>query len=243
MLHWAYAVTTIPQRFGSYLPAALASLREAGFSRPMLCIDGEGEKQPDWMTQFRQSWRNQALGVAGNWILSLYQLYVEDPSAERYAVFQDDILACRGLREYIERRPCPDGGYMNLLTFLDNDDSTAPRPLGWRQAPWINRGKEQSGRGAQALVFSREAVVGLLSSESLVKRFQDPVWGHRKIDAGVVATLNKIGFIEYIHNPSLVQHTGGVSSIKNPRYPPAKSFPGEEWDARSLLDTVSKSMP
>jgi hypothetical protein len=39
-----------------------------------------------------------------------------------------------------------------------------------------------------------------------------------------------------VHHPSLVQHTGDVSAMGNRPHQKASSFPGEEYDALTLLE-------
>ena len=93
----------------------------------------------------------------------------------------------------------------------------------------------QRGYGAVGLVFSREAVCVLLQSEKLVNRPQDPVKGWRLIDMCIASAMNSAGYNEFVHNPSLLQHTGRHSSMGNSKHPLANSFRGEDFDALSLL--------
>ena len=69
----------------------------------------------------------------------------------------------------------------------------------------------------------------------LVNRPQDVNRGHKAIDGGIVDALSPLGFVEYVHNPSLVQHTGLVSSMSNKRHPTAETFPGENFDFMDLV--------
>jgi len=89
--------------------------------------------------------------------------------------------------------------------------------------------------GAVALVFSREAVMALLKHPNMVDRICDPQRGWRAVDGGVVEAMRQIGWREYVHNPSLVLHTGARSSMGNRRFPDAPSFRGEGFDAMELL--------
>jgi hypothetical protein len=43
------------------------------------------------------------------------------------------------------------------------------------------------------------------------------------------------GWSEYVHMPSLLQHTGEESTLENGRHVPAGTFPGEDFDARVYL--------
>jgi hypothetical protein len=268
-LKWSYGVTTVPSRREGVLPETLRSLREAGFDKPRLFIDGcdnpvllyEGTGLPYTCRGGGHS------GVTSNWLVSLLELYTRDPWMDRYAVFQDDLVCVRGLKRYLEEYPYPDGtsldphtgevlekGYLNLYTFAQNEDLVAGKQYGWTQASIFNPKdvrRLQMGRGAVGLVFDRATVVDLLGCRELVERFQDKDRGHKAIDGGVVHVLNKAGYREYVHNPSLVQHTGKISAMDKkgngrlrvirpyhwPDDKKAQTFPGETFDVTTLLKT------
>lgn len=170
----------------------------------------------------------------GNWILSLYELYIRDPNAHRYAIFQDDVVTSRNLLKYLESDYCPypndPPGYLNLITYPSNHTTVGKQSddkPGWYLST-------QNGRGAQGLVFSREAVLHLLSSYHVASRPMDTHRGHKSIDGGVVTALGKVGFKEYVHYPSLLLHVGELSIIGNKRQPDASSFRGEDFDLMCL---------
>ena len=235
VLTWAYGVTTVPSRRETLFPRTLKSLEDAGFDSPRVFLDGathadgaryEGEFGLPVTTRTGSNVR-----TAGNWVLSLYELYIRDPHVDRYALFQDDLVTCRGLRLYLDHAPYPADGYLNLYTFPQNQ-SLRPKDPDWRGGFYP---ANQLGKGAVALVFDRDCVVKLLSSEHLAVRPQDKDRGHKSIDGGIVTALKKAGKKEYVHDPSLVQHTGMQSSMGNRQQPLAPSFPGETWDATFLL--------
>lgn len=228
-IRWAYGVTTVPERRGELLPRTLASLARAGFDRPHLFIDGAADLL-EWRRQFglEVSVRHPRILTFGNWILGLWELYIRHPHADRYAMFQDDLVACRGLREYLECCEMPSNGYWNLYTFPENQ-AMAPATNGWYPS-------NQRGLGAVGLVFARDAVLKLLGSQShILDRPQHPKFSWKKLDGAIVCALGKQGIREYVHNPSLLQHTGTASTMENRQHPDAPSFRGEEWDAMELV--------
>lgn len=225
---WNYGVTTVPARRDSLLPRTLASLAAAGFDKPRLFVDGDDNIQ-SWKQQFglEVTCRSPTIRTAGNWILALHELTLREPNADRFAVFQDDMIACHNLKLYLEKSRYPDKSYLNLLTELENE-LMARNNKGWFES-------NQLGRGAVALVFSREAAAVLLSNQSFIERAQDKKRGHKAIDGGILYAMQQKGWKEYCHSPSLVQHTGVQSTMNNRPFPPSKIFPGEEFDAMSLL--------
>lgn len=228
-MKWAYGVTTVKSRLeNGLLERTLNSLAAAGFDKPRLFIDGDNSGFERFGLEMTH--RAQQIRTFGNWYLGLQELTIRDPSAERYAMFQDDFITYRGLKDYLSRIEYPKDGYMNLYTFPHNQARSGDR-LGFYES-------DQMGKGAVALVFSNEAARLLLRQQHMVDRPMDPLRGHKAIDGGIVDAFRKIGWKEYVHNPSLVQHTGAVSSMGNSQHALAISFKGEEWDVREMLKVI-----
>lgn len=234
-VRWAYGVTTVPERFDELLPRTLASLAAAGFEEPRLFVDGCTESSlPAELSKHEATCRWPRVRTAQNWWLSALELYCRDSHADRYALFQDDFVTCRNLRQYLDTCPFPGNGYWNLYTFPSNEN-LAPKGGGWFQAAPLNTGSEfQTGRGAVALVFSRKGLQALFGQEHWITRVVDKEKGWRKVDGGIVTAMNKAGWREYVHSPSLTQHTGLESSMGNKPHPLSTSFPGEQFDAMEL---------
>jgi hypothetical protein len=79
----------------------------------------------------------------------------------------------------------------------------------------------------------------LLCQPHMIGRPRNDHRGWRAVDGGIVYAFRKEAWREYVHNPSLVQHTGDVSSMGNPSHAKATSFLGSDFDAMSLLDPSS----
>lgn len=245
---WSYGITTVPSRRSDLLPTTLQSLREGGFSEPRLFVDGcslaEGEAYARDLG-LEVSPRAPALRAFSNWYLALMELYVRSPHADRYAIFQDDLVTYRNLRSYLDRCPFPEKGYWNLYTFRDNEHIIEGQAEGsWHEATLLRSGPRdsegkfyyQTGRGAVGLVFNREGVITLLSSRHMLLRPQDSKRGYKLIDGGVVTAMNKEGWREYVHCPTLLGHRGALSAVKPGKYSlPEKTFRGESHDALSFL--------
>ncbi len=231
MFRWSYGVTTVPSRVDDLLPRTLASLKEAGFDAPRLFVDGAKDATAYEKFGLEVTTRYPNVRTFGNWVLSLWELYLRDPDANLYAVFQDDFITYKNLRTYLEKLDYPgrgdDKGYWNLYTFPRNQKKCKAEP-GWYVS-------DQLGKGAVALVFDRRAVQALLASSDMVGRPTNASRGWRAVDGGIVTALRKEGYTEYIHNPSLVQHVGDRSSMGNRKHQQATSFKGEDFDCLSLL--------
>jgi hypothetical protein len=240
-MKWAYGVTTVPSRLDTTLPKTLESLRQAGFNSPRLFVDGIESPEPYHKFGLPITTRYPAIRTASHWVLSLYELYLRECDensqrggglADRYAIFQDDFITYKNLRQYLERCTYPEKSYWNLYTFPCNQMNA---PNGGKTAGWYQ--SNQMGKGALALVFDREAVTTLLQQQYLVVRPQCTKNGFKSIDGGIVTSLRNAGYTEYVHNPTLVQHIGIESTIGNinDENNTATSFAGETFDALSLL--------
>lgn len=227
-LTWSYGVTTVPSRVNDLLPRTLNSLAAAGFDNPHLFVDDATDAVPYERFNLACTFHWANLKTYGNWITSLWELYIADPHADRYAIFQDDLIAYRNLREYLDASPYPGSGYLNLYTYPNNHNLVKNKPTGWHLS-------NQLGKGAVALVFNNQAVTDLLSDGYLLRRIQNSERGHRFVDGAIVEAFRKMGQKEFVHHPSLVQHTGVKSSMGNNAHSESPSWAGEVFDARELM--------
>lgn len=248
-MKWATALTTIPKRRQDLLPQALRSLQDAGFTIDRLFVDGDNTPQ-SWEKEFGTpaTCRYPRILTYGSWVLALAETFIRNPTADLFAIFQDDLLMARNVRQYLETFTYPTKGYWNLYTVRDNQLRAPKSKHGGTVDGWYP--SNQRGLGAVALVFSRQGVIDLLTHIKMVERPLDSKWGWRKVDGGIVNSLRTAGYTEYVHSPSLVQHVGKVSCMDKRRNADSKaenfpvynwsvgatSFRGTDWDAMSLLE-------
>lgn len=220
-MKWAVGITTVPERADELFPRTVQSLHKAGFTEHHVFTDGAKQ-------HLTGTARTPRIGTYGNWLLGALELFIRSPAADRYAMFQDDLVAYPNLREYLESCKYPEKGYWNLYTFPENAALCRRGYTGWYES-------NQMGLGAVALVFDRTALVDLLATRHMVERPMDAARGAKSVDGAVVTALKKEGYKEYVHNPSLVNHTGHVSVMFHKPYKPCVSFKGEGFDARRLI--------
>lgn len=215
-MKWAYGVTTVASRIGTLLPSTLHSLKRAGFDKPRLFVDGV--RATDWCG-LEVTCRYPSVQVYKNWILSMWELWAREPHADRYAMFQDDIVCVANLKAHLERTTTQRDAYWNLYTFPENEGVT-----GWHLS-------NQRGRGALGLVFTRDVLRQLLASRHMVDKPMDSNRGWRTVDGAVVSALAAYKVREYVHSPSLLEHLGDYSTVRvgEPIHNSWKttSFPGE----------------
>lgn len=229
-MKWAYGITAVPERFKTTLPQTVESLRDAGFNEPTIFVDGPAP--PLFVPGKQVVNRTTRIKAYGNWLLGLWELYIRNPKADRFIMFQDDVVTYQNLREYLEELPYP-MGYCNLFTFPHNIQPYS----GWYPSC-------QMGKGACALMFDNHMLRMLLSCPRLVSHLHTPPnnnrphinKGEQGIDAAVIESIKALGWREYVHNPSLVQHIGDVSTMDHGQFPDANTFRGTRYDAMELLD-------
>ncbi len=232
-VEWAVGVTTVPDRVCILLPRTLESLRRGGFTSPRLFIDGAQNDDQHRHFDLPMTLRWPKIRAWGNWWLGINELYIRQPHADRYAMFQDDILCMRNLKQYLEKTPYPESGYCNLAVYPQNHEAGRK---GWYRAPSGPK-TNWRGLGAQGLVFDRNALLTLIGKEheGFTHKPGDPVSGHEKIDGAVVAKLESLGIYEHVHGPSLITHIGDTSCMGHGRQPDIAGFLGEECDALALI--------
>lgn len=224
-MKWAYGVTTVPSRKGELLPRTLASLKKGGFPEPRLFVDGLKDPSDYDCFGLEVTARFPGIQMGGNWILCLWELLLRDASADFYAIFEDDFVTYKNLRQYLENCKYPEKGYWNLNTLPKNERKAAERE-GWFSS-------DQLGKSAVALVFDKLSVTKLLGTEYLTEVLSTKK-SCESIDGVIVIALKKSQWTEYVHMPSLVQHTGQKSTLGH-KVPDCRTFKGEDFDATELL--------
>lgn len=198
------------------------------FCLPVTCREPDGDRKP--------------LGNFGNWWASMVELYCRNSTADRYVLFEDDIVCCQNLRQFLEQTSLP-AGYWNLYTCPQNERLAEKRGnRGWFEALQVMNDFAwpiSRGLGALGLMFDRDSVCSLISSQKMSKHAQGKR-GNRRVDGAISTSLGELKIHEFCHYPSLLQHKGVFTSILgNPQQPPSRSFPGEEFDALSLLENCA----
>lgn len=185
-----------------------------------------------------------------NWMLAINELYYRNPDADRWVIFQDDVLVCQNLRQYLESIPFPGNGYLNLSTIREQENIVSgPKGIveatsqdSRKSAVLPNGTARQRGRGAMGLVFNLDSLLAILRHPHMTQRVlpakRDPNRYYRFIDGAVIEVINGSGMREYVHNPGLLQHNGPNSSITGRVWGNsalARSWPGEDFDCLTLL--------
>ncbi|NUQ66150.1 MAG: hypothetical protein HUU20_27115 [Pirellulales bacterium] len=184
---WAIAVTTAPRPTAT-LACTLDSLRLAGWREFRVFADTAG------------------VGAWRNWINALSTLVREEPDADAFAVVQDDVVVCRGLRRYLEQ---------TLWPAVDNVALCSPfTPAAYqeRRRGWNVRWPPPN----QFLVAAQFWILPPKSARAIVRDLGD-VQARKGIDGRVGLWAEQTGRSVWYHAPSLAQHIADANSaIGNP---------------------------
>lgn len=230
-MKWAYGVQAVADRVYTLLPKTLLSLDNAGFPSPRIFMDGEafGGDSCIGGKSYEVTRRYPKIRTFGNWILGIAELLIREPTADLYAMFQDDCIAYRNLREYLESCTYPQDGYWNLFTFpYEHNRLKVDKSIGWHRST-------QRGLGAVGLVFNRDIIFHLLGHQNTWRKVENLKVGHKNLDGRIVQTMTEQRKFEYVHYPSLIEHTGMESTIGNVPNRHAEGFKGEEFNAKELI--------
>lgn len=199
-LRWAVGLLTAP-RPESTIGTTLRGLLDAGFEDIQIFAE-PGSSVPREFAHLPRTVHGRKLGNVANFFTSLASLFLGQPEADAYALFQDDIEPARGLRAWCEDQFWPDGaGLVSLYTCLAHQD-TEP---GWR----VRKLGAYRTFGSQALVFRRDVLKEFLSDGRLLEIHErGRVHGDDMI-LGEWAERRGIGMA--YHTPSLVAHIQGGS--------------------------------
>lgn len=203
---WKVGITVAKRKI-SYVDATYQSLLDAGwnegdiwlFCEPSVDLD---RVYPNIVTH------DVTLGEYRNWAFALKALSAFD--ADAYFTVQDDVVFCRGLREYLDRVLWPQLNCGFISPFCPSIYANGNK---WH---WIRKHVGKNFLMAQTLIFPRDSVIQIVNS-TVFKNYNHE-W---HVDNFVGMWAMNYQRPPYFHNPSLAQHIGEHSAV---------------WDGTETLD-------
>ncbi len=208
---WAVAVTTAPRKQAT-LDRCMTSLTTAGWKTPRIVIDGDVTLSDAW-SHLPTTRRIPQIGAWPSYYLTLVELMMRQPTADAYMIVQDDVVFFEhpSLKNYLESVLWPDRREGIISLFCSR--AYAQQSFGW------HRIDQPLVWGGQALIFSKETAIHLVSDLQIVRhRFSEGDLGLTNIDGLIGKWAFETETPVYVSSPSLSQHIGHVSSLwKSPK--------------------------
>jgi len=223
---WATGITTSP-RNPSTFGRTMRSLERAGFY-PHIFKD-YGMSIDTVFLKNGVTERPRPFGAWKNWLSGLNELRASMPSASFYAMFQDDVVFCQNIKQYLNQSLWPSDKAAVASIFT-------PYQYSGRERGWKSISLGESLWMAQAYIFNPKYIDEFLTDTDILK------WdGDKNIDTNVGKWIEKKELEIYYHVPSLCQHFI-INSTLWPNMPAiglraAGDFVGEVYDATSLCST------
>lgn len=242
---WAVGVTTAPRPVAT-VSRTVESLKQSGF-HPIVFAEPRSDVNLDCLVIERQ----HRLGCWRNYVQTIKDLLQLRPQAEAIAIFQDDIVVCRDLRDFLEHDLWP-SAQTGVVSLYSAEEYEAGESVG------IDR-RGKMILGLCAAIYPRHIAEKLVSDEyskdwrgchAQQGYVDDPV-KKKAADTWVAESLKKMNKKVYHYRPSLAQHVAETSAIghggnaqirqrSGKLYRKSKYFVGEDV---SVFDVWKDAMP
>lgn len=199
---WAVGIITAP-RVEHTLYRTVQSLKAAGWDKGH--VFSEPNNYLTTIPEYHIVQRVSKLGIFGNWMLGLYELFIRNIDADAYLMIQDDIIVSPGTKKYLEEslwfNEDPHITCLFCPNAIDNDEN-----FGWRTS------NSFSG-GPTAIVMSHETVQTIIT-DILPLRFYAIQKSKKSSfdDLGIFHLMSRKGYKVYYPKPSLCDHIGHIST-------------------------------
>lgn len=224
VVHWAVGITIAPRKLPTYTET-IDSVIRTGWTEPHLFC----EPNVILMDRHRNlpiTERKDTMGCWKNWYQTAKDLVDFYPEADAYAIFQDDVIFCLGVRSFLEKClwPVENPGVISVFT---------PSHYKQDRIGWHKTDKGHTLWMAQTFIFTPKSIRNMINHPVCVN------WkGDRNVDNVIGNWARQTRLFPYYHTPSLAQHIGTVSTIwtNNPKRNQARGrkaasdFVGETYD-------------
>ncbi len=233
-------VRIAPRKISTY-DLTLDSLAETGWCSGYLFVEPGITIEKKYKKQFKVVKRRKRLNCFKNLYEGLKQMRKEKPKATYYGMVQDDVLFCKGVREYYESSLMSSSVLMNagVVSMFTHRRYAKPNHFGWHL---VDKGRYLEM--AQTFFFSPEAVDSVL--EFFPHAEESNMFKYDFTDDNRIGWwARENGFSIYYHTPSLAQHIGHASACweKQPLAVWKRSswdFVGEEFDLANLMHQIDR---
>jgi hypothetical protein len=172
--------------------------------------------------------------------IRLFRSHLDETQDGDALIFEDDVIVCRGLCDYLNKMCVPEE--IAKIGILSPYCPTAYSNYG-DDSRWHREDARYTIAGTQAFLYTRammELLVAELEPHKSATVDGLANYGSDGVDVQIGRVAQKHDLHIWYHKPSLVQHVGicnssvGYQTDLGTIYS-AETFPGEDFDARSLL--------
>jgi len=198
---WAVGITVAPRKVANYT-YTIDSFLAAGWDSIHLFFE-PNVKLADHHKHLPLTQRKKKLGAWKNWLTSLNDLIEIYPDADCYGLIQDDVIFCKGTKDFLTHTLWPekDAGVCSVFT---------PQHYTREKPGWYKTNKKGCLWMAQTYFFPPD------SARDCAKHPICTGWKKdRQIDNIVGRWANNVGQYPYYFSPSLAQHIGDTSTLWN----------------------------
>lgn len=226
---WAVGMTTAP-RAEPTLERCLQSVIQSGWDEIHVFAE-PGSVVPE-LPGVSVTRRGARMGVIGNWFLGLSELVQNEPEADAFFMFQDDVLLPRNARLFLEQKLWP-ADRIGLVSIYCPEAYVNGKP-GFQRVEIQRR-----LLGALTVILPRAAAHWLVTQGiAEVSRTQRLASDDRGLDVLLGRLLKQQELDAFYFNPSLAMHIGTCSTLwpgvaETPKRQ-AKNFVGESCDLLAL---------
>jgi len=197
---WAVGVVTAPRKI-STITKTIKALEKAGWENGIIFAE------PNSYIYQNNNWeyvhRSKRLGIFGNWMLGLYELFIRNIDADAFFMIQDDILVPPNTRNYLERSLwfTETPHLVSLFGMFDNDPEYQ-----WREV------YKYEG-GPNSIIMSHETVQEILSSLIPLQYYGIQSKKNTSFDdLGIFSLMSKNNWPTFYPKPSISDHIGHYST-------------------------------
>ena len=244
---WTVGVVTTPRQSEYYLNDTLESIKNSGWD----CINLFAEPDSKIPSNFDDNLvkRSKKYGNWTNWVCGLFELFMNNPNSDYFIMFEDDIVLCHNIKPYLEY--C----LPELVPFASISLYT-PSYYCVPKRCFHNECRGWNTYCTQTVVMSKKSVNKFLTNYNVIAHrtgetacpktadITSKTWPEYKNTCkdGIIGRWAKEENLPiYYHSPSLVEHIGEDSSLKDQpakifsQHHTSKDFVGEDFNASNWI--------
>jgi len=226
-MKWVVGIQTCPREEDVYINHTIAGIHRAGWDQITIFAEPNSPVPVGYPVTYRPC----RYGDWTNWVCAFFELFIANPDANAFVLFEDDITLSMHIRNYLDWA-IPKLGRFGCLS-LYTPPTHHSDWKGWHDeadAGWALS-------GAQGMVFTRPSLQRFLSDPKILEyRFDEIGKKNAHKDCAIGKWACKKERVLY-HTPSLIDHRG-IQSLIGTKNHQAVDYVGDDFDCETLIGEV-----